>query len=239
MNELKVFGSEKFGDLEVLEINGQVHFPAADVANKLGYSNPHDAVRRHTKEKGCVKHEVLSNGGVQLKNFINESNLYRLIVNSRLPEAEQFEEWVFEDVLPQIRKTGSYETPKDPMEIMRLQFEALDQTNKEVKTIKEDVTYLKDEVKLDAGEYDYLTRQVNRSVGEVVRFYSYANTNEVRSQLYKDINSGVNEICGVRTRTQLRQKHFDQAMEYINAWVPSTATKMKVQQLTLDLEEEK
>jgi anti-repressor protein len=110
MNELQVFQNKQFGNLEILSIEGKEWFPAIQVAEILGYANPRDAISRHTKSKGVVNHDVLSNGGVQSKKFIDEGNLYRLITRSKLPQADEFEEWVFEDVLPSIRKHGLYAT---------------------------------------------------------------------------------------------------------------------------------
>lgn len=112
MNQLKVFNHNQFGKLEVLVINEKEYFPANDVARKLGYSNTHDAINRHCRNKGVVFHEVLTSGGKQQKKFIDEGNLYRLITNSKLPQSEQFESWVFDDVLPSIRKHGAYMTPE-------------------------------------------------------------------------------------------------------------------------------
>lgn len=110
MKELQVFQSSQFGNLEILTIEGKEWFPATDVAKKLGYSNPHKAIRDHTKDKGVTIRSVLSKGGKQNKKFIDEGNLYRLISNSKLPQAEQFEEWVFDEVIPAIRKHGIYAT---------------------------------------------------------------------------------------------------------------------------------
>ena len=127
MNQLKVFNHDQFGKLEVLVINEKEYFPANDVARKLGYSNTHDAINRHCRNKGVVFHEVLTSGGKQQKKFIDEGNLYRLITNSKLPQSEQFESWVFDDVLPSIRKHGTYMTPEtiekvltDPDTIIKL-----------------------------------------------------------------------------------------------------------------------
>jgi len=108
MNQLQTFEHPQFGQLEVLVINRKEFFPATDVAKILGYSNPHDALSKHCKKEGVAFYEVLSNGGPQKKKFINEGNLYRLIVRSKLPEAEKFENWVFDEVLPTIRKTGGF-----------------------------------------------------------------------------------------------------------------------------------
>jgi len=111
MNELQVFQNSQFGNLEILTIEGKEWFPAIQVAEILGYSNPRDAVERHTKKRGVVKHDVIDKlGRKQNKKFIDEGNLYRLITRSKLPQADEFEEWVFEDVLPSIRKHGIYAT---------------------------------------------------------------------------------------------------------------------------------
>ncbi|ERK69062.1 phage antirepressor protein [Leptotrichia sp. oral taxon 215 str. W9775] len=110
MNELQIFKSEKFGEIEILVENGKEYFPATEVAKILGYSNPQKAIRDHCKEKGCTNRSVLTKGGKQEKKFIDEGNLYRLITKSNLPQAEVFESWVFDEVLPSIRKTGMYAT---------------------------------------------------------------------------------------------------------------------------------
>ncbi|PTF40658.1 phage antirepressor [Staphylococcus chromogenes] len=110
MQELQVFQNSQFGNLEILIIEGKEWFPAIKVAELLGYTNPRKAIRDHAKEKGVTIRSVLSNGGNQNKKFIDEGNLYRLISRSKLPQAEQFEEWVFDEVLPAIRKHGIYAT---------------------------------------------------------------------------------------------------------------------------------
>lgn len=106
MNDLKVFSNTEFGELGVMIIDGKEYFPATQCAKLLGYVNAKDAVIRHCK--GVVKHDLPTNGGKQEVNYIPEGDLYRLIVSSKLPSAEKFERWVFDEVLPSIRKTGGY-----------------------------------------------------------------------------------------------------------------------------------
>ncbi len=109
MNELKVFQNSEFGELGVMVIDGKEYFPAAQCARILGYSNPQKAVRDHCDEDGCTKRSVIDSlGRTQEMKFINEGNLYRLIVRSKLPAAKKFERWVFDEVLPEIRRTGGY-----------------------------------------------------------------------------------------------------------------------------------
>lgn len=109
MNKMQIFNHPRFGEVEIIEIEGAPHFGATKTASSLGYSNPHDAISRHCRADGVVKHEVIdSMGRTQEMNFITEGNLYRLITKSKLPDAEKYESWVFDEVLPTIRKTGSY-----------------------------------------------------------------------------------------------------------------------------------
>lgn len=109
MNELKIFENPEFGKVRTIEDGGKFLFCGSDVARALGYSNPRDALRRHCK--GVVKCDTPTNGGLQQLSFISESDVYRLIVHSKLPDAEKFESWVFDEVLPSIRKHGAYVTP--------------------------------------------------------------------------------------------------------------------------------
>lgn len=108
MNELKSFRKNEF-TLNVLVENGKELFPATESALMLGYSNPHKAINDHCKPDGVTKREVIdSMNRVQTMNFITEGNLYRLISRSKLPSAEKFESWVFDEVLPSIRRNGMY-----------------------------------------------------------------------------------------------------------------------------------
>lgn len=107
-NEIQVFNNSEFGALGVLMIDGKAYFPATECANILGYIKPRNAIERHCK--GALKQGVLTNGGIQEKTFIPEGDLYRLIVRSNLPDAVRFEHWVFDEVLPSIRKHGAYMT---------------------------------------------------------------------------------------------------------------------------------
>lgn len=109
--ELQIFENSEFGKIRTsVDDDGRILFCGIDVAKALGYSRTADAVRTHTK--GSVKRRVLTNGGIQWLFFIPEPDVYRLIFRSKLPAAEQFEQWVVETVLPTIRKHGAYITPQ-------------------------------------------------------------------------------------------------------------------------------
>ncbi len=110
-----LFENQEFGQLRMIFIEGKQYFMANDVAKALGYSEPKNAVARHCK--GALKQSYLTNGGKQEVNFIPEGDVYRLIIRSKLPKAEEFEKWVFDEILPSIRQTGNYISGTSPYSI--------------------------------------------------------------------------------------------------------------------------
>lgn len=109
-NAIKIFENEEFGQVRTIEENDRILFCGSDVAKALGYSNPRKAIRDHTK--GGTKRSIPTAGGQQEMAFITEGDIYRLVVKSKLPSAEKFESWVFDEVIPSIRKHGAYMTPE-------------------------------------------------------------------------------------------------------------------------------
>lgn len=108
MADLQIFRNERFGSIRTVEEDGKILFCGSDVAKALGYAKPQNAIAAHCK--GALKRGILTNGGQQDMLFISEGDVYRLITHSKLPAAEQFERWVFDEVLPSIRKHGVYAT---------------------------------------------------------------------------------------------------------------------------------
>ncbi len=126
MKRIQKFTNEQFGEIRTLQIEGKPYFVGKDLAEILGYSRPRDAIRKHCK--GGVKMTLPSNGGKQEMVVIPEGDLYRLIIKSKLPKAQKFEEWVMDEVLPTIRKTGGYINNTDRM--VNTYFGALDDARK-------------------------------------------------------------------------------------------------------------
>ncbi|EGT4520424.1 TPA: Bro-N domain-containing protein [Clostridioides difficile] len=106
MNNLQIFEKMEFGQIRMAEIDNKPYFVGKDIAKSLGYKNTNDAILRHCK--GVVKHEGFKINGIKIA-LITEGDVYRLIVGSNLPNAEKFESWVFDEVLPSIRETGKYQ----------------------------------------------------------------------------------------------------------------------------------
>ena len=122
MSELKIFESEEFGQLSIIVKNNIEYIESTGVANILGYSNPRDAIRRHCEIEGVIYYDTPVITGIRddgseiiqyvTKKYINEPNIYRLIIKSKLPRAKRFEKWLLEEVLPSIRQHGTYMNKK-------------------------------------------------------------------------------------------------------------------------------
>lgn len=106
--DISTFNNLEFGEIRTIQKNGDVLFCGSDIARALGYARPADAISAHCK--GVCVLPTPSAGGVQNTKFITEGDVYRLIAHSKLPGAERFERWVFDEVLPSIRKHGAYMT---------------------------------------------------------------------------------------------------------------------------------
>ena len=119
-NNITIFNNELFGSVRTLFIDDKFYFVGKDIADALGYKRPSDAIAQHCKH--TVKHRIIDAGGIeQPMNIIPESDVYRLIIRSKLPEAEKFETWVMEDVLPQLRQCGVYITESATQETIDYQ----------------------------------------------------------------------------------------------------------------------
>jgi anti-repressor protein len=118
MNEIVIFENPEFGKVRVISVEDKPYFCGADVAKALGYAIPTKAVNTHCK--GVSKIETPTRGGKQEMIFIPESDVYRLVMRSKLPDAERFQDWVVEEVLPSIRKSGGYITGQEEMSDLEL-----------------------------------------------------------------------------------------------------------------------
>ena len=107
-NKIEVFKNEQFGEVRTILEGETLLFCGSDIAKALGYARPGKAIIDHCK--GVLKRDTLTSGGMQSLSYIPEGDVYRLIVHSKLPAAEKFEHWLFDEVVPTIRKTGGYMT---------------------------------------------------------------------------------------------------------------------------------
>lgn len=246
MNELQTFNFENL-PVRTLSIDDEPYFVGKDVADILGYSRGAKAVQDHVdKEDIRVVPIQDRTGRYQKSSLINESGLYTLVIdaarqsnNMRIKEkAKAFKRWITNEVLPSIRKTGGYQVPDNPMDALKLMFQAQEETKEEINSVKADVIDLKENQKLDSGEYGLVTRTVNQRVAYIRQIHGLPNKKEINTPLYKDINNDIHVMTGIKTRTQLKQKHFNDVLDMIANWFPSQSTMYVVKQLEMKFEEE-
>lgn len=111
MNELRIFNNTDFGDVRTVGQDGGIWFVGKDVAEALGYSNPSNAVISHVDDEDKLRTQIKYAGQNREVSIINESGLYSLVLSSKLPSAKAFKRWITSEVIPSIRKTGSYNKP--------------------------------------------------------------------------------------------------------------------------------
>lgn len=147
MNELQIFNSEEFGQVRTVEINGKPYFVANDVARALGYVETAKAIRTHCK--GVSEMDIPSKGGVQRMKIIPEGDIYRLIIRSKLPSAEKFERWVFDEVIPSIRTNGGYIVGQETLSDDDLMAKAILVAQKKIKERDQIIEQQKQKIEAD------------------------------------------------------------------------------------------
>lgn len=219
MNELQIFNSEEFGDIRTVEINGKPYFVGSDVAKALGYVIPHKAVQTHCK--GVLKWNIPTSSGNQDVLVIPEGDIYRLIIKSKLPSAEKFEMWVFDEILPTIRKTGSYQKPLTTVEQIQVIATGFLDHEKRLNRLENTMTI------------DYAQQ---KSISDLVSSVVIAHLGGKESNAYKEIGKKVFAECNrdiktyftVNARNNIPKLRFEEAMEYVRNWHPCTNTVMMI-----------
>ena len=224
MDNLQIFNSEEFGEIRTIEIDGKPYFVASDVASALGYSNPRKAIIDHCK--GVTKRDTPTSSGVQQMSYINEGDMYRLIMKSKLPSAEKFESWVMDEVLPQIRKTGSYSKPMSTSEQIRLLAQGNTELNERVQQVENDVSSLKNDMPLYGCEIEEVSKHIKRKAVEVLCGYRSEayNDHSIRGKVFSDIYNQIKREYGcVSSYKSIKRKYIDEVHGFIDKYTPPTA----------------
>lgn len=219
MDELQIFNSGEFGEIRTIEIDGKPYFVGADVAKALGYNNPRDAVSRHCK--GVVKRDTPTSSGIQSMSYINEGDLYRLIMKSKLPSAEKFESWVMDEVLPTIRKTGSYRKPLTTVE--QIQVIATGFLDHE-----ERLNRLENTMTIDYAQQEAIRDLVSSVVIAHLGGKESNAYKEIGKKVFAECNRDIKTYFTVNARNNIPKLRFEESMEYVRNWHPCTNTVMMI-----------
>ncbi len=220
MNELQIFNSEEFGDIRTVTIENEPMFCLSDVCKALGLTQP-SKVKDRLNEKGVNTIPTLTAGGEQKLLYINESNLYKTIFQSRKESAERFTDWVTSEVLPAIRKTGSYQKPMTIEEQLQIVAKGTLEVKEEIHRVDNDLQNFKADMPLLALECQRITRAKNQKVVPLMGGKSapaYKNKS-LMHKVYSDVDAQLRREFGVNTYKAIKRNQCDLAVKIIEDYV--------------------
>lgn len=224
MNELQIFNSEEFGDIRTVTIENEPWFVGKDVAEALGYGNSRDALAAHIDDEDKTIIQKSDFPTLEIPNrgmvVINESGLYSLILSSKLPNAKRFKHWVTSEVLPTIRKTGSYQKPMTLEEQLQIVAKGTLEVKEEIRKVNEDLQEFKKDMPLLALECQKITKAKNQKVVPLLggKDSPAYKDNSIRQQVYSDIDAQLRREFGVNTYKAIKRNQCDLAVKIINEY---------------------
>ena len=221
MNELQIFNNEEFGSVRTITKDNEPMFCLVDVCKALELEQV-SRVKSRLKEDGVTNSKVIDRlGREQEATFINESNLYKVIFHSRKPSAERFTDWVTDEVIPSIRKTGSYAVPMTTGEQIQLLAQGNVELNQRVDKVEDKVRSLEDDMPLYGCEIDEVQKHVRRKGVDVLggKNSEAYHDGSIRSKVYSDIYSQLKREYGcVSSYKSIKRKYIADIHEFIDCY---------------------
>ena len=219
MNNLQIFNSAEFGEIRTVTIDGEPWFVATDICKALDLTNTTKAVQRlDCDERANFKLGVHDSDGT---NCINEYGLYSLVLASRKKEAKEFKRWITHDVIPSIRKNGSYQKQLSPQEIMRIQLGMIDDHEGRITNLENTMT-------IDYGQQKTLEGIVNNTVIECLGGKNSNAYHEIGKKVFAECNRDLKNYFNVNARNNVPRKRYEEACEYARTWKPCHNTMMLI-----------
>ena len=210
MNNITAFNNLEFGTVRTTIIKNEPWFMLNDICGILEIRNPRQAKNR-LANKGVITTDTITNGGVQQATFINESNLYKLIFQSRKLQAEKFSDWVTGEVLPTLRKTGTYTMPA-----MSKELQAILMVDNKTEELREDFNDFRDNAPLFNIECDRLTKAVRKRVINLIGMKTPAYRDKsIRTKVFADLHRQIKRDFDVDSYKAIKRKDIDIALEII------------------------
>lgn len=222
MNDLQIFENSEFGSVRTITVDGEPYFVGIDVADKLEYQNGSRDINAHVDE--CDRKIISLFDGKQNRKttIINESGFYSLVFQSKMKKAKEFKHWVTSEVLPSIRKTGSYSMPKTIGGQIQLLAQGYTELEQEVNNIKDVVGELKDNAPLYSCDIDEIQQHVKRRVVNILggkQSEAYRD-NSIRNKTFSDIWTQLKREYGcVSTYKSIKRKYVADVHEFIDCYV--------------------
>lgn len=243
MNEIQIFNNPDFGEIRTVTIDGEPYFVGRDVAAALGYAKPQNAVRDFVEKDDTLKQGITdSMNREQQTVVINESGLYSLIFGSKLDSAKKFKKWVTSEVLPSIRKHGTYQLPQSTDGKIALLAQGHTELKAEVDSIREDLEALKMDLPILPIEADKVTEAVRKKGVSVLggKQSNAYNNRGLRQKLYNNLYANLKYNFGVKSYKSIKRSQCDKAIEVIQRYEPPFFLAQQIEgvnaQQSLDLE---
>lgn len=221
MNQLEIFENREFGEIRTVTVDGEPWFVAKDIAEILQYTNTQKAIRDHVDEEDKLTERIVLSGQNREVICINESGLYSLILSSKMPGAKRFKRWVTSEVLPQIRRTGTYQKPMTPQEMMRVQLGMIDGH-------EERITHLENTMTIDYEQQQELKKTVNKRVIEVLGGKKAPAYKEMSKKVFSECNHDIQDYFRANSRNNIPTKRYEEAIQYVEGWNPSNNTILEI-----------
>lgn len=219
--ELQIFSNSEFGEIRTITKDDEPMFCLADVCKALEISNVGN-VKQRLSEKGIHTADTLTKGGMQKMIFISEANLYKTIFQSRKESAERFTEWVTGEVLPSIRKTGSYSKPLTTSEQIRLLAQGNTELTERVDKVEDKITSIEEETPLYGCEIEEVQKHVRKKGIEVLggKDSNAYKDGGIRGSVYSDIYKQLKREFGcVATYKSIKRKYLADVHEFIDTYL--------------------
>lgn len=236
MEELQIFNNEEFGNVRSLMIDNEPWLVGKDVATDLGYQNGSRDINRHVDEED--RRKVMVFDGKQNKEtiVINESGLYALVFGSKLPSAKKFKHWVTSEVLPTLRKTGSYaKVPTDPRELLMLTIKAHEQTAQRVDVLEEKVSDLEKSTTIDSSQQYTLERIAKTTVISALGGIDSRAYQLMSRKLFSNIWIDYKKYFKLGSYRDTLKTDYENAKNYLESWSPEVNTSLKIKEYNSQL----
>lgn len=216
MDNLQIFKNSEFGEIRTVTVNDEPMFCLTDICKALELTQP-SKVKERLSEKGVRSIPTLTKGGEQKLLYINEPNLYKTIFQSRKENAERFTDWVTSEVLPSIRKTGSYNKPMTTAEKIHLLAQSDEELTHRVDEVEAEVEELKETMPLLAVDCDRITNAVKAKGVETLggKDSNSYKDRSLRGRVYADIHREVKRQFGVTTYKAIKRNQCEKAVAFV------------------------
>lgn len=245
MNNIQIFNNSEFGKIRTAIIDGDIWFVGRDVASALGYAKPQNALRDNVEEGDALTQGIPdANNHTQQMIVINESGMYDLVMASKLPSAKKFRRWITHDVIPSIRKTGTYSIPQTPDEKIQLIAQGYVEMRKDIDAVKEEVSDAKNDISDVKSEIQTLKNDLPiflneaQSIVDAVRkkgiemlggkdTKAYTN-GSIRSKVYRSIYSEIYRNFEISSYKNLKRRQLSAALEVVKSYKLPIVMKDKI-----------